>query len=223
MDESEVKDRSAAGNDEENEDEEDEDGEVNFSTIKSSFAHDKDAVDFSEINDLAVDTEQEMFSSRYLQKGLSAVKSTATTAMKNSVGKSTSRLDSMDEDYDAEETDEEGTSKGSAGSLPSGQPALSLLERQQLYLQQEQQKLQQASGSTVAKPLPSLPAGAAPAPDSASTGTIDVHALYPAFEKDKILRFSDLFNTKRPKRFPHSRAKPGIERLACKRMRRNGI
>ncbi|KAF9934749.1 hypothetical protein BGZ67_003677 [Mortierella alpina] len=223
VDESEVKDRSAAGNDDDNEDEEDEDGEVNFSTIKSSFAHDKDAVDFSEINDLAVDTEQEMFSSRYLQKGLSAVKSTATTAMKNSVGKSTSRLDSMDEDYDAEETDEEGTSKGAAGSLPSGQPALSLLERQQLYLQQEQQRLQQASGGAVAKPLlplPSLPAGAAPASDSASARTIDVHALYPAFEKDKILRFSDLFNTKRPKRFPHSRAKPGIENTACKRMRR---
>jgi len=227
VDESEVKDRSAAGNDEDNEDEEDEDGEVNFSTIKSSFAHDKDAVDFSEINDLAVDTEQEMFSSRYLQKGLSAVKSTATTAMKSSLGKSTSRLDSVDEDYDAEETDEEGTSKDSAGSRqPSGQPALSLLERQQLYLQQEQQKLQQASGGAVAKPLlpvPSLPAGAAPASDSASARTIDVHALYPAFEKDKILKFSDLFNTKRPKRFPHSRAKLGTGNVACKRMRRSGM
>ncbi|KAF9171616.1 hypothetical protein BGX21_008150 [Mortierella sp. AD011] len=210
---------AADGNEED--EEEDQDGEVNFATIKSSFEHDKDAVDYSEINDLAVDNTEQMFSSRYLQKGLSAVKATATTAMRSSSlakGKSTSRLDSMDEDYDAEGTDEEETPK--AGSrrqsptlTPAEKPSMSLLQRQQLYLMEEQQKQQQqqqpttsvSKHTTAPISLPALPGAVSAA---APTEPIDVHAIYPAFEENKILKFSELFNTKRPKRFPHSRAKP---------------
>ncbi|KAF9106734.1 hypothetical protein BGX29_008592 [Mortierella sp. GBA35] len=231
VDESEVQAQPGASGGGDDDDEEDDDGEVNFSTIKSTFAHDKDAVDFSEINDLAADnTEQEMFSQRYLQKGLSAVKATtATTAMRSSQGSRTkSRLDSMDEDYDAEDSDGDaargakaGTTKQSMPALPtlstSQQPALTLLQRQQMYLMEEQgkQQQQQTGGTASSKTplsLPSLPAlpgtstitSAAPAPIE----PIDVRKLYPAFEENKVLRFSDLFNNKRPKRFPHSRAKP---------------
>lgn len=79
-----------------------------------------------------------------------------------------------------------------------------------MYLLEEQQKQQQqttggiGSKSTLPVALPTLPAPAAPA----VTEPIDVHAIYPAFEENKVLKFSELFNTKRPKRFPHSRAKP---------------
>ncbi|KAG0331886.1 hypothetical protein BG000_010518 [Podila horticola] len=189
VDENEAKAQAAAqGADD---DDEDEDSEVNFSTIKSTFEHDKNAVDFSEINDLAADTENDMFSNKYLQKGLSTVRSTASTAMKSALGKAkSSRLDEMDEDYDADEADEQ------TPSAPH--TSLSLLQQQQLYLQQEQ------AGGTKGPTLPSLPAPQAAAPAE----PIDVHALYPAFEENKVLRFSDLFNTKRPKRFPISRAKP---------------
>lgn len=225
VDESEVKAQPGAAGDDDDDEEEDDDGEVNISTIKSTFEHDKDAVDFSEINDLAVDnTEQEMFSQRYLQKGLSAVKAAATTAMRSgSQGVRTkSRLDSMDEDYDAEDSD--GESKASAlkngmPALPSAsqQPALTLLQRQQLYLQEEQGKQQQQIGGVgSSKPLlppsslPGLPGVTAAVPvASATVEPVDVRKLYPAFEENKILKFSELFNTKRPKRFPHSRAKPG--------------
>ncbi|KAG0295551.1 hypothetical protein BGZ96_011501 [Linnemannia gamsii] len=226
VDESEVKAQPGAADDDDDE-EEDEDGEVNISTIKSTFAHDKDAVDFSEINDLAVDnTEQEMFSQRYLQKGLTAVKSTATTAMRSGQGGRTkSRLDSMDEDYDAEDSDGDaagGTKSGavmtSMPALPSAsqQPALTLLQRQQQYLQEEQSKQQQQAGiAGSSKPLmppsslPGLPGTSSAAPAAPDTvEPVDVRKLYPAFEENKVLKFSELFNTKRPKRFPHSRAKP---------------
>ncbi|KAF8942387.1 hypothetical protein BGZ52_012602 [Haplosporangium bisporale] len=170
-------------------DDEDEDGEVNFSTIKSTFEHDKNAVDFSEINDLAADTESDMFSNKYLQKGLKS------TAMKSALGRAkSSRLDEMDEDYDADEADEQAPTRSDPHT------SLPLLQQQQLYLQQEQ-------GGTKGPALPSLPA-----PQAAPSEPIDVHALYPAFEENKVLKFSNLFNTKRPKRFPISRAKPG-ERL----------
>lgn len=199
VDENEAKAQAAAqGADD---DDEDEDGEVNFSTIKSTFEHDKNAVDFSEINDLAADTENDMFSNKYLQKGLSTVRSTASTAMKSALGKAkSSRLDEMDEDYDADEADEQ------TPSAPH--TSLSLLQQQQLYLQQEQ------AGGTKGPTLPSLPAPQAAAP----VEPIDVHALYPAFEENKVLKFSDLFNTKRPKRFPISRAKPGMRLLTGTRM-----
>ncbi|KAF9901779.1 hypothetical protein EC991_005661 [Linnemannia zychae] len=220
VDENEVKAQpGAAGGDDDEDDDDDEDGEVNISTIKSTFAHDKDAVDFSEINDLAVDnTEQEMFSQRYLQKGLTSVKATATTAMRSSQGSRTkSRLDSMDEDYDEEDSDGDtktGAAKPTLPALSTGQlPALTLLQRQQLYLQEEQSKQQPGIGSS----KPFLPQTSLPGQAGASTTTsaavapvdhIDVRKLYPAFEEKKILKFSELFNTKRPKRFPHSRVKP---------------
>ncbi|KAG0369678.1 hypothetical protein BC939DRAFT_405952 [Gamsiella multidivaricata] len=210
---------SGAGDNDEDEDE-DQDGEVNFATITSNFERAKDAVDFSGIDDLAADnTEQEMFKSRYMQRGLSAVKATATTAMRSSSG-SKGRLNGMDEDYD-EDTDEEETPKsGSRRQSPSAsvasttqsstKPTLSLLEQQNLYLMEEQQKLQLQAGSGFKPVLPpsSLPAlpGLTTSPTPAEP--VDVHAIYPAFEENKILKFSDLFNTKRPKRLPHSRAKP---------------
>lgn len=231
VDESEVKAQPGAADDDDDE-EEDEDGEVNISTIKSAFAHDKDAVDFSEINDLAVDnTEQDMFSQRYLQKGLTAVKATATTAMRSGQGGRTkSRLDSMDEDYDAEDSDGDAAGGSKLGavmtSLPalpsaSQQPALTLLQRQQLYLQEEQGKQQQqVGGAGSSKPLlppsslPGLPGTSSAAPVAPDTvEPVDVRKLYPAFEENKVLKFSELFNTKRPKRFPHSRAKPGSFKL----------
>ncbi|KAF9585825.1 hypothetical protein BGW38_000578 [Lunasporangiospora selenospora] len=201
VDESEVGGQSGAGNEED----EDEglDGEVNFSTIKSSFEHAKDAVDFSEINDLAVD-DDDMFSNRYYRKGMSSVKSTATTLMK-----ARSRLDSMDEDYDVEETGE--ASKTSATGQQAylkdqSQLSLTLLQRQQLYLMEEQQKqgvsVAGVAGKGVSQLPTQLPQSGAPAE------AVDVHALYPAFEENKILKFSNLFNAKRPKRFPHSKAKP---------------
>ncbi|KAK3839034.1 MAG: hypothetical protein J3R72DRAFT_179932 [Linnemannia gamsii] len=219
VDENEVKAQPGAAGADDDEDDEDEDGEVNISTIKSTFAHDKDAVDYSESNDLAVDnTEQEMFSQRYLQKGLSSVKATATTAMRSSQGsKAKSRLDSMDEDYDAEDSDgsKAGAVKTSMPVLPSAQqPALTLLQRQQMYLQEEQSK-QQAGGAGSSKPLllstslPGLPGASTITPAAAApVELLDVQKLYPAFEEKKILKFSELFNTKRPKRFPHSRVKP---------------
>ncbi|KAG0055417.1 hypothetical protein BGZ83_008691 [Gryganskiella cystojenkinii] len=194
VDESEAKAQANANGDDD-EDEDDPDGEVNFGTIKSTFAHDKDAVDFSEINDLAIDnTEQEMFSGRYLKKGQSAVRSAATTAMRSaaSAGRAKSRLDSMDEDYDADEAEEDDQTKVDG--------SLSLLERQQLYLMQEQQQ-QGGAKSTMSITLP--------APSALSSAEpLDVQKLYPAFERDKILRFSELFNTKLQKRVPHSRVKP---------------
>ncbi|KAF9922459.1 hypothetical protein FBU30_007413 [Linnemannia zychae] len=223
VDESEVKVQPGESG-AEDEDEEDEDGDVNISSIKSTFAHDKDAVDFSEINDLAADnTEQEMFSQRYLQKGLSSVKATATTAMRSAQGSRTkSRLDSMDEDYDAEDSDGDraegsktSTVKVELPALPTPstqQPALTLLQRQQMYLLEEQAKQQQQAGGIGASKspaaLPGLPGANLPAPLEPTTEPIDVRKLYPAFEENKILKFSELFNTKRPKRFPHSRAKP---------------
>ena len=212
MDENEAKAQAdGAGNGEDDEEEEDPDGEVNFGTIKSTFAHDKDAVDYSETNDLAVDnSEQEMFSNRYLQKGLSAVRSTATTAMKSAGASSgKSRLDSMDEDYDDEE-EEEGSKKATPAE------PLSLLERQQMYLMQEQQH-QGAAGSKTALSLPLLntPQGQSAVP----SGPEDVKKLYPAFEPNKVLKFSELFSTKRPKRIPHSRAKPGRHHVFAKRQK----
>ncbi|KAI8348006.1 hypothetical protein B0O80DRAFT_429974 [Mortierella sp. GBAus27b] len=224
VDDTEVQaDRSGAG-DNDDDDDDDPDREVNFSTVKTTFERDKNAVDFSEINDLAVDnTEQEMFKSRYLQRGLAAVKTSATTAMRSGQGSKSlsSRLDSMDEDYDAEDTDEDTQRSGSRQSLLSAialptshgstKPAMTLLQQQQIYLLEEQQRQQQQQQQTVgskstpsAPALPTLPVAAAPA----VTEPIDVRAIYPAFEEKKILKFSELFNTKRPKRFPHSRAKP---------------
>ncbi|KAG9067179.1 hypothetical protein KI688_011960 [Linnemannia hyalina] len=224
VDENEVRTQPGAAGDDDDDEDEDEDGEVNISTIKSTFEHDKDAVDFSEINDLAVDnTEQEMFSQRYLQKGLSAVRATATTAMRSGSqgGRTKSRLDSMDEDYDAEDSEGEskaGVFKTGMPALPSAsqQSALTLLQRQQLYLQEEQSKQQQQTGGVgSSKPplpsssLPGLPGASAAAPVTpTAVEPVDVRKLYPAFEEKKILKFSELFNTKRPKRFPHSRAKP---------------
>ncbi|KAF9939086.1 hypothetical protein BGZ65_011577 [Modicella reniformis] len=216
---------SGTGDNDEDEDE-DQDGEVNFSTIKSTFDHAKDAVDFSEINDLAADnTEQEMFNNRYLQRGLAAVKANATTAMKSSFGGKgqSSRLDNMDEDYDAEDTDEETSKRGSHQPSPPlialpfshalVKPAMTLLQQQQIYLWEEQQKQQQQTAGgvgskSVVPALPTLPVLPAVAAPTAVAESIDVHAIYPAFEENKILKFSELFNTKRPKRFPHSRAKP---------------
>ncbi|KAG0348981.1 hypothetical protein BG004_003143 [Podila humilis] len=188
--------RTAGGDDDEDEDEE---GEVNFATIRSTFEHDKNAVDFSEINDLAADTENDMFSNKYLQKGLSTVRSTATTAMKSSAfsGKTSSRLDDMDEDYDEDEAE---TPTQVQKNDPY--PSLPLLQQQQMYLQQEHAA---SGGSKTGVTLPALPA--LPITEQQQE-PIDVHALYPAFEENKILRFSDLFNTKRPKRIPISRAKP---------------
>lgn len=212
MDENEAKAQAdGTGNGDDDDEEEDPDGEVNFGTIKSTFAHDKDAVDFSEINDLAVDnTEQEMFSNRYLQKGLSAVRSTASTAMKSAgATKGRSRLDSMDEDYDDEEEEEK--DKKATPAEP-----LSLLERQQMYLMQEQQQ-QGVAGSKTALSLPSL--STTQGQSSVPSGPEDVKKLYPAFELNKVLKFSELFNTKRPKRIPHSRAKPGRHQLFAKRQR----
>ncbi|KAF9917575.1 hypothetical protein BX616_000573 [Lobosporangium transversale] len=229
VDESEVQPQgpdASGGVDNDEDDEEDQDGEVNFATIKSTFEHDKDAVDFSEINDLAVDNSEQMFSNQYLQKGLSTM---ASTAMKSNLAKSASgnrgksRLDSMDEDYDADGADEERAPTTSLSLPPSSstasnittapKSALSLLQQQQLYLLEEQQKLNQtaagSAGSKVALPPSTLPplSGTTAGP-SAPVEPIDVHALYPAFEKNKILKFSELFNIKRLKRFPHSKVKP---------------
>ncbi|KAG0305411.1 hypothetical protein BGZ98_004180 [Dissophora globulifera] len=212
VDDNEVRTKAGAsgGADDDEDEDEDQDGEVNFGTIKSTFEHDKNAIDFSESNELAVDnTEQEMFSNRYLNRGLSAVKASATTAMRSGGGSASifaknksSRLDAMDEDYDEED---EGDNQTSA-------PALSLLEQQQIYLKEEQQKLQQqTTGGTGLRSQASsitIPTPAGVAGSTAPAEPVDVHALYPAFEKDKILRFSEIFNVKRPKRFPHSRVKP---------------
>jgi hypothetical protein len=201
VDENEAKAQVEAGNGDDDDEEEDPDGEVNFGTIKSTFAHDKDAIDFSEDNDLAVDnTEQEMFSNRYLKKGLSAVRSTATTAMKSAGaagGAGKSRLDSMDEDYDEEGTDDEASKKAALAE------PLSLLERQQMYLVQEQQQQGTGAKSTL---LSSTSQG----PSTAPLEPVDVQKLYPAFEPNRILKFSELFNTKRSKRAPHPRGRPGM-------------
>ncbi|KAF9437750.1 hypothetical protein BGZ76_011280 [Entomortierella beljakovae] len=206
VDDNEAQAQKESGGAESNEEEEEEE-EVNFSNIKSDFEHDKNAVDYSEINDLAVDNSEQMFSNQYLKRGLSAVKATATTAMRSSLFKSkTSRLDSMDEDYDAEDGDEDASKASTSEQLI---PSLSLLQRQQLYLMEEQQKQQPAGASAIGlkttQPQIALP-GILPA--AAPSEPIDIHAIYPAFEENKILKFSELFNTKRPKRFPHSRAKP---------------
>ncbi|KAF9364515.1 hypothetical protein BGX34_001286 [Mortierella sp. NVP85] len=217
VDDSEVQaqgDRSGAGDNDDNENE-DQDGEVNFATIKSNFDRDKDAVDFSEINDLAAE-EPEMFKQRYLERGQASIRASATTATKSSLGKSqSSRLNDMDEDYDAEDTDEESSNRPSPSSIslpPSqtaGKPAMTLLQRQQMYLLEEQQRQQQQQTLGGVGPKSTLPVALPTAPAAPTlTEPIDVHAIYPAFEENKVLKFSELFNTKRPKRFPHSRAKP---------------
>ncbi|KAI1317458.1 hypothetical protein EDD11_008395 [Mortierella claussenii] len=223
VEDNEVQTRTAVGDGDEDEDEdEDQDGNVNFATIKSTFEHDKHAVDFSEINDLAVDnTEQEMFSARYLQKGRSAV--ATVTANRSAFGnRAKSRNDAMDDDYDAEGTDvEDKASNIASRQLPESatgvKPALSLLQQQQQYLAEEQQKQQnqlqiQSGGSASKTTLPLLPSLAATGISVGASAIplqpVDVHTLYPAFEENKVLKFSELFNTKRPKRFPHSRAKP---------------
>ncbi|KAF9974475.1 hypothetical protein BGZ73_002099 [Actinomortierella ambigua] len=309
VDEQEVqgtKGKAGAAEDEDEDEDEDDEGEVNFGKIRSTFEHDKDAVDYSDImdNDLAADAstpETVMFQQRYLQKGLSTLNNNAgatttfqasasssggmmaTTATQSSLGPRSAAMsrmnDKLDEDYDAEDTDEEDMSKTrqpiqmpsksviqqpSIPALPTpsmpalpGQPAFpsgialpgTPSSQPSAFLQQQQAQQQQTQvKQQIALPMPAVPsiqlppqrptvtsgqdlliqqqaylleeqqqqgkavaaAGAEPgaASSSEASAPLDVKAIYPAFEENKVLKFTELFNVKRAKRHYTSKSKP---------------
>ncbi|ORZ03870.1 hypothetical protein BCR43DRAFT_451500 [Syncephalastrum racemosum] len=152
--------------------------------------HASDAIDYSDFNEAVPD--DQIFSEKYYRRGMSAMQTQATPR---------SRLRFVSDNYDDEEEEEmEEAQKAQPAlsvQLPSNIPQSMLamfppqLQQQQQQQQQQQLLQQQLQLQPAAPPKP-----------------VDVKELFPAFERDKILKFSDIFTThlKRPPKLqPHKR------------------
>ncbi|ORX92912.1 hypothetical protein K493DRAFT_408629 [Basidiobolus meristosporus CBS 931.73] len=143
--------------------------------------HVEDAVDYSDFNEPADDysdinepADDQMFSNKYFQRGMKAVDSGDGNLRKLSRFSNVSS--DLDDDYDADNSNVENKQTISLAEIQMTQePAMSTIAPSELMKQSKPTEVEQPP--------------------------IDVKVLYPAFEKDKILKFSELFAIKIPKRY----------------------
>ncbi|KAK9762421.1 hypothetical protein K7432_011851 [Basidiobolus ranarum] len=150
--------------------------EVEVTDVEDSIDQVKpveDAVDYSDFNELADD---QMFSNKYFQRGMKAVKSGDNNLRR--LSRLSNVTSDFDDDYDCD-TEESSVENKETISLSEiqmpQQPVVSTIEP-----------------SALMKPIK---------PAEVEEPPIDVKALYPAFERGKILKFSELFAIKIPKRY----------------------
>lgn len=172
----------------------------------SFIPHAADAVDYSDFNEAVPDqpNEDRIFSDHYYRRGVGVVKQ-----MQSKVLESRSKL--TDDDYDEVMDNNEAKVKQELDTLRSPvevgragfpAPAPQILRSQYIeaVLPGRVAMFIGPDIVTVSEPMPPQPP--------------DVKALYPAFEKDKILKFSELFSKKlqRPPAL-HAKGKRGLFNL----------
>lgn len=148
-------------------------------------AHSSDAIDYSDFNEVVPD--DQLFSDKYYKRGVNAMQTSANQQ---------SRLRFVSDDYDEEEEeikDVTADKMGPAGAMPtSTQTSFGI-----------QQPFQQQMNN-----FTTIPPEALSMPPRREQ--VDIKKLFPAFEKDKVLKFSELFMTNLkhpPKLQPKKRGK----------------
>lgn len=165
------------------EDEDDEDDESsltpNLKAQPQQQEHASDAIDYSDFNEAVPD--DQIFNEKYYKRGMGIVQT------KQQMPKS--RLRIVTEDYDDEEEEEEPvhvkTEEGQDQQqlmIPSSALAQFPSSATTTLLQQ-QQKQKQVMGT-----IPELP--------KSPPRQVDIKELFPAFEQEKVLKFTELFTTK---------------------------
>ncbi|KAL1915122.1 uncharacterized protein VTP21DRAFT_7603 [Calcarisporiella thermophila] len=159
-------------------------------TTVSTTAHSADAVDYSDFNETVPDfATNDMLNDKYYQLGMNAVKSVPSTHAP------------VDEDYDNIDTPvpvkmEEATTIDDLAAAMIRGGVTNLGAMLQLPTSTTPSAVMQAAAAealgflTSKGPKPSLPEVKL---EPVQPKPIDIRELYPAFEKDKILRFSELF------------------------------
>ncbi|CAO3654488.1 unnamed protein product [Mucor fragilis] len=160
-------------------DEEDDDDEDTSARIPViPTVHAKDAVDYSDFDDAVPDD----LSEKYYRRGMGMVQKNLPK----------SRLALVTDNYDDSEEEEEGA------AAAANKPAAAL----------QQPVMASSSDTTQHLPLADTATSALTKGDDKVSKDIDIKQLYPGFERDKILKFSELFMAKikrPPKLVPHKR------------------
>ncbi|KAK9762040.1 hypothetical protein K7432_012591 [Basidiobolus ranarum] len=132
----------------------------------------EDAVDYSDFNELADD---QMFTNKYFQRGMRAMNS-GDSSLRN-ISRLSNATSDLDDDYDVDNSKEDRikTTISLADIQKPQQPTIATIEPSALTIH--------------SKIIDN------------ENHPVDIKALYPAFEKDRILKFSDLFSIKIPKRY----------------------
>ncbi|CAO3616052.1 unnamed protein product [Cunninghamella echinulata] len=139
--------------------------------------HSSDAIDYSDFDETVPD--DPMFSDKYYRRGMGIVKQNSTLQR--------SRLSLVSDNYEEEdeEEDEEHSSPASLPAPPSSLHTPPSLQPPQLT----------STVMIVPKPIPPFPTDTTQKAGQLLS-KINITELFPGFEKGKVLKFSDLFNTK---------------------------
>lgn len=132
------------------------------------IAHSSNAIDYSDFNEVVPD--DQLFSDKYYQRGVGALQKTV---------KEQSRLRTINDDYDEEEEEATDVTAGKM-DFAVAQPTLG-----QAGVGIQQPLLQPLNKIEMIPPEPFAP----------RREQVDIKKLFPAFEKGKVLKFSDLFMT----------------------------
>lgn len=163
------------------EDQDDEDDDMMDSNQALSqripTVHSSDAIDYSDFDETVPD--DPMFSDKYYRRGMGIVKQNSTLQR--------SRLSLVSDNYE-EEDEEEDEEHSSPASLPA--PPSSLHTPPSLQSSQLTSAL-----IFTPKSIPSFPTDTTQKADQLLS-KVNIKELFPGFEKGKVLKFSDLFNTK---------------------------
>lgn len=162
-------------------DEDDEDDEDTSARIPViPTVHAKDAVDYSDFDDAVPDDLTE----KYYRRGMGMVQKNLPKSRLALV------TDNYDDSEEEEQEEEEGGNKEALASSQQQQPTDTATTTQDISLS--------TSTSSLAER------------DDKATNEVDIKQLYPGFERNKILKFSELFMAKikrPPKLVPHKRGK----------------